>query len=94
MWSACRCVSTALTSLRSSPYELEIAVDLFQHGVDDQRLAAVAAGEQVGGGGLLLLPVGHLPKRYGVGMSANQPACPTASLGLCSSRLRPVRRPG
>jgi hypothetical protein len=54
----------------------------------------VAAGEQVGVAGLLLLPVGHLPKRYCVGMSANQPACPTASSGLCSSRLRPVRRPG
>ena len=30
--------------------ELEVAIDLLQHGVDDQRLAAAAGGEQVGVG--------------------------------------------
>ena len=30
--------------------ELEVTVDLFQHRIDDQRLAAAPAGEQVGVG--------------------------------------------
>ena len=51
MWSACRWVSTALTSLRSSSRDqLQIAVDLLQHRIDDQRLAAGAAGQQIGVG--------------------------------------------
>ena len=51
MWSACRCVSTALTSCRSSSsHQLQVAIDLLQHRVDDQRLAAAAAGEQIGVG--------------------------------------------
>jgi hypothetical protein len=28
--------------------ERQIAVDLLQHGIEDQRLAAAAAGEQIG----------------------------------------------
>jgi hypothetical protein len=32
------------------PYELEIAVNLFQHRIDDQTLSAGPAGEQVGVG--------------------------------------------
>ena len=48
MWSACRWVSTALTSLRSSSsHQLEVAVDLLEHGIDDQRLAAAPAGQQI-----------------------------------------------
>ena len=37
------------------PHQREIAVDLLQHRIDDQRLAAAAAGEQVriGAGGLI-----------------------------------------
>ena len=31
-------------------HELEIAVNLFQHGIDDQRFAAAAAGDQIGVG--------------------------------------------
>ena len=56
MWSACMWVSTALTSCRSSSlHQRQIAVDLLQHRIDDQRLAAAAAGEQigVGAGGLI-----------------------------------------
>ena len=51
MWSACRWVSTALTSLQVELVdELDVAVDLFQHRIDDQRLAAVPAGQEVGVG--------------------------------------------
>ena len=47
-WSACRWVSTALTSLQIElAQQLAIAVDLFQHGIEDQRLAAGAAGQQI-----------------------------------------------
>jgi hypothetical protein len=63
------------------------------HEVDDQRLATVAAREQVGVVDFCFCRSGTR-RSYIVGMSVNQPACPTASSGLCSSRLRPVRRPG
>ena len=49
IWSACRCVSTALTSLQVELVdEMHIAVDLLEHGIDDQRLAAWPACEQIG----------------------------------------------
>ena len=31
-------------------HELDVAIDLLQHGIDDQRLAAAPAGEEVGVG--------------------------------------------
>ena len=43
-------MSTALTSLRSSSHELQVAVDLLQHRIDDQRLTTLSAGEKIGAG--------------------------------------------
>src|SRR5262245_49628480 len=54
LWSACRCVSMALTQVEFAQ-ELDVAVNALEHGIDDQRLAAMPAREQigVGAGGLV-----------------------------------------
>ena len=51
MWSACRWRVDRLDQLEVELVdELEVAVDLLQHRIDDQRLAAAPAGEQIGVG--------------------------------------------
>ena len=45
-------------------HQLEIAVDLFQHGIDDERLAAAPAGEHIAIGArdaVEQLPKDHRP---------------------------------
>ena len=44
-------------------HELQIAIDLLQHGIDDQRLAARTAGERVGVGAGCLIE--ELAENYG-----------------------------
>ncbi len=51
MWSACRCGIHRLDQLQVQlAHELHVAVHLFQHGIDDQRLAAAPGGDEIGVG--------------------------------------------
>ena len=50
------------------PHELQVAVDLLQHRIDDQRLAAMAAGQQIGiGAGRAVEELAEDHARLGIG---------------------------
>jgi hypothetical protein len=48
MWSACRCIERLDQPQIEFVHELEVAIDLVQHRIDNERLAAASACDQVG----------------------------------------------